>query len=82
MLVDELQGVLLNLVVWRTEHDHRAREVTVQQREQALLITGPARAARTSARPRPRSLSGQPGGIVTARPAHHTRGAMERERWS
>ncbi|HKI43145.1 MAG TPA: hypothetical protein VKA66_22865 [Mycobacterium sp.] len=39
MPVDELQGVLLNLVVWRTEHDHRAREVTVQQRKQALLIT-------------------------------------------
>src|ERR1700738_4533792 len=39
MLAYELQGVLLNLVLWRTEHDHRAREVAVQQREQALLIT-------------------------------------------
>jgi hypothetical protein len=36
---DELQGVLLNLVLWRTEHDHRAGEVAVQQGEQALLIT-------------------------------------------
>ena len=44
MLANELQGTLLNLILWRAKHDHRACEVTVQQCEQPLLI--PAACAR------------------------------------
>ena len=44
MLANELQGTLLNLILWRAKHDHRACEVTVQQCDQPLLI--PAASAR------------------------------------
>jgi hypothetical protein len=36
---DELRGMLVNLVLWCTEHNHRARKTSTEQREQSLLIT-------------------------------------------
>jgi hypothetical protein len=38
------QYCAIGRALWRAKHDHRAREVAVEQREQALLI--PAACAR------------------------------------
>lgn len=38
MSANKFQSMPLNHVLWRAQHDHRTREVCIQQREQPILI--------------------------------------------